>query len=350
MSAALGLSTANFEVLGIISRMRKFVFALILLLGVAFVIGRFAEVQAIAETLQKGDWRFLGLALIIEAAWLLNVAASYRYIYRAMGVHENIENLFLTVAAANFVNVVAPTAGMGGVAIFISEARRRGYSPARVTAAGVLAVLFDYAGFLCVLGLGLAILFRRNNLTSVELIASSVIVVIATFLTAMLYLGMRSAKELGSALAWSARQINRILWPFIHRPYLSEDRAHSFAHEAAQGLREVRHSPRNLFYPAALALTNKALLISVLFLMFLAFQVPLSLGTVIAAFSIGYLFFIVSPTPAGVGFVEGALTLALGSMYIPLGAAAVIALAYRGITFWIPLAFGGIALRLLHHN
>lgn len=44
-------------------------------------------------TLQKGDGRFLLLALVIQAAWLLNVAACYRAIYRAVGVNEKIEIL-----------------------------------------------------------------------------------------------------------------------------------------------------------------------------------------------------------------------------------------------------------------
>jgi uncharacterized protein (TIRG00374 family) len=176
------------------------------------------------------------------------------------------------------------------------------------------------------------------------------LVLIAAFLAFLLYLGMRSQDQLAAVLAWLARQVNRILKPLIHRPYLSEARARAFARDASQGLREVRHSPENLFFPAALALSNKALLISILSLMFMAFDVPLSVGTLIAGFSIGYLFFIVSPTPSGIGFVEGALTLALVSMYIPLGAAAVVTLAYRGITFWVPLAVGGIALRYLHRS
>lgn len=330
--------------------MRKFLLALIILLGVVLVIGRSTELEAIFDTLRKGDWRFLFLALVVELAWLVNVAASYRAIYRAMGVNEKIGNLFLAATAANFVNVVAPTAGVGGVAVFISEARRRGYSSARATVAGVLYVLFDYAGFLCVLALGFIVLFRRNNLNAGELVASGVLIVIAAFMTTLLYLGMRSGSELAAVLAWLARLVNRLLQPFIHRPYLSEIHARAFAHDASQGLREVRHRPEDLFFPAALALSNKALLIAILYLMFMAFDVPLSIGTLVAGFSIGYLFFIVSPTPAGIGFVEGALTLALGSMYIPLGAAAVVALAYRGVTFWVPLALGGMALRYLHRN
>ncbi len=330
--------------------MRKFIFALILLFGVIFIIGRLAELQAIIDTLQSGDWRFVILALAVQAIWMLNVTASYRTIFKALGLEETFSKLLVISTAANFVNVVAPSAGIGGVAVFVSEARRQSYSTARATLAGALYVLFDYAGFLVVLALGMLVLFRRNNVTPAEIIATGVLVLVAGILATLLYLGMRSADGLGSALGWMAHVVNRLLHPFIRREYLSEIRAHEFALDAAQGLVEVHHSPENLLRPAILALSNKGLLISVLLLMFMAFQVPVSVGTLIASFSIGYLFFIVSPTPSGIGIVEGVMTLAMSSMYIPLGAAAVIALAYRGITFWIPLTFGGIALRILHHR
>jgi uncharacterized protein (TIRG00374 family) len=330
--------------------MRKLIFAVALLLCIMFVIGQLAEVQAIADTFRQGDWRFILLGLIVEIAWLVTVALSYRAIFQATGVDEKINKLILMSAAANFLNVVAPTAGMGGMAVFISGARRRGYSSGRVTVAGVLYVLFDYAGFLCVLTVGLFILIRRNNINAAELVASAILVSIAAVLTTLLYLGMRSAAALGRALAWMARQVNGLLRPFTHREYLSEARAHQFANDAAEGLRELRHNPKNLILPMALALGNKALLISILSLTFLAFQIPFSVGTIIAGFSIAYLFLIVSPTPSGIGVVEGALTIALGSLYVPLGAAAVITLAYRGITFWIPLLFGLFAFRILSHQ
>jgi uncharacterized protein (TIRG00374 family) len=165
-----------------------------------------------------------------------------------------------------------------------------------------------------------------------------------------MYLGMRSAEALGRELARTARLINRLLRPFIHREYLSEGRAYFFAHEVAEGLHEVRRSPSSLYLPLGLAIGSKIFLIIILFLMFLAFKVPASVGTLIAAWSIAYLFLIISPTPAGIGVVEGALTLALNSMFVPLGAATVLALAYRGITFWVPLLGGLIAFRWLSHH
>jgi uncharacterized protein (TIRG00374 family) len=67
----------------------------------------------------------------------------------------------------------------------------------------------------------------------------------------------------------------------------------------------------------------------------------------VGGFSIGYLFLIVSPTPSGLGIVEGMLTVALNTLRVKLDAAVLITLAYRALTFWFPLAVGGVAFRLL---
>jgi uncharacterized membrane protein YbhN (UPF0104 family) len=75
--------------------------------------------------------------------------------------------------------------------------------------------------------------------------------------------------------------------------------------------------------------------------------VPTTPGTLIASFSIAYLFLIVSPTPAGLGFVEGVLPLALTSMYVDLGQATIVTLTYRTFTFWVPLLVGMFCFRSL---
>jgi uncharacterized protein (TIRG00374 family) len=327
--------------------MRNFLFALIFFFGIVFIITRFAEVQSIVETLQKGDWRFLMLALGLEIVWLFCVAATFQKIFHAMGLEEKLKKLAVLVCAANFVNIIAPSAGVGGTAVFISELRQSGNSSGRITVASVIYILYDYAAFLCVLTLGFIVLFRRNNLTATDITAAMILIAIAGFLVTLLYLGTRSAKKLGSTLAWLSKLVNKILYPFLHKPYLQEHRAYEFAEEAAEGL-VAMHKDRNyLLTPLLLTLFSKAILIFILFLTFMAFEVPYSLGTIIAAFSLGYLFIIVSPTPAGIGIVEGVLTLTLTSFYIPLGESAVVALAYRGVTFWFPLLLGFIAFRLL---
>ena len=216
------------------------------------------------------------------------------------------------------------------------------------TVASAMFVLFDYAGFLMVLALGLIVLFRRDKLQVTELAASGVLLIIALTIASLLYLGMYSEQKLGQFLAWGGTLVNTIVHPFQRdktKKYLEIDRAYTFAQDISEGMFELRGKPRELIVPILLALNSKVLLIIVLFFVFLAFGVPPSLGTLIAGFSIAFLFMIVSPSPSGVGFVEGALTLTLASFYIPLSDAAVIAIAYRGVTFWLPLLFGMIAIR-----
>jgi uncharacterized protein (TIRG00374 family) len=156
---------------------------------------------------------------------------------------------------------------------------------------------------------------------------------------------MRSGEKLGKALAWIGALANRITKPFLKREYFDLTRAQEFGIDAAEGLRHARKSPGDLWLPFALGLSTKALMMTILFLMFMAFNQTFSVATLIAGFSIGYLFTIVSPTPSGIGFVETAMTLTLTSLRVPLAAAALIVFGYRGFTLWLTMAYGMIAIR-----
>lgn len=327
--------------------MRRFLFAVLILLGIIFLITRFGEVQQIWETLRRGDWRFILLALFVQTLWVVNLGATYQSIYHSLGTHDHLKRLTLLALASNFANIVAPSVGMSGMAVFISQARKSALPTGKVTLAGILFVLVDYASFLFVLALGLIVLFRRNDLDPPEIIASVLLFLLAACMASMIYIGARSPTTLGKILARLAHLINRLLFPFLHRDYLSEQRAYEFTQEIAEGLEVLRSDQRNLLRPMFPGLINKFLLVLNLALIFAAFRVPISIGTVIAGFSVGYLFMIVSPTPAGIGFVEGAITLVLSSFYIPLSVAAVLAIAYRGFTFWYPLLLGFLAFRAL---
>lgn len=330
--------------------MRKFIIALILLISILFLLARLSEVEAILETLQRGNWVFISLAILLAGLWLLNISLSYQSIFRALGIEESLRVLLPLNISMFFLGIVAPSVGFSSVALLMAEARKRGFSPARAAVANSLVIEFDYFGVLSSVALGFLVLFRRNNITAIEITAAVILFLAMIIIGTLLLLGMRSAQELGKALAWLARLVNRILAPFLHHAYLSEGYARNFAHDAAEGLYDLRKHPHTLLAPAILALTNKLLLLGILTCVFLAFEVPISPGTVVAGLSISQLFLIVSPTPAGMGVVEGTLTLLLSGMYIPIEDAVVITLAYRGITFWIPLMLGMLAFQFIFHR
>jgi uncharacterized protein (TIRG00374 family) len=325
--------------------MRKFLIAVAILFGIYFVLTRLANVRQVVATLQHGDWRWLALAILVHLTWMVNFGATFRAIYRLLGMEEDVLRLMMVTATANFFTVVTPSAGMGGIAVFMTEARERKLPAGRVTAAAALFVLYDYLGALIVLALGLIVLIRRQQLDAADIGASIILALYALALAVVLYLGTRADARLGNLLAWAGRGINRALRPFLHHDYLDIRRAHGFAHDISDGLQNARQSPGALMLPAALSLNGKALMICMLFLMFMAFGIPFSVGTLIAGFSIAFLFTIVSPTPSGIGIVEGVMTLALNSLHVPLAPAAVITLAYRGYTIWLTLIYGLIAIR-----
>lgn len=327
--------------------MRRVIYLAIAGLAVLFVANRWSEILEIIETVQRASPVWLAVAAGLQAVWLLNVAASLRAIYRLLGLDEDFGHLIHVAAAAHFVGVVTPSMGMGGMAVFVVDGQRRNLPSGRVTAGVALYILYDYLAFLVVLALGLLILLQNHKLHPAAIAASVIFACGALILGTLVLAGMRSTDRLRDILTWLGGIANRVLRPFTGRDYFDLLRARTFAKEVGLGLQRVRGSRGRLLYPAALAMSNKAILISILFFVLFAFAQSFQVSTLVAVFSIGYLFQIVSPTPSGVGFVEGAMTIGMNSLGIPLGAAAVVALTYRGITFWLPLLYGMVAFRMV---
>lgn len=328
--------------------MRKIFIVVVFFLGVIVVALSFGELETTLETLQRARLRYFLLAMLIQMLWFIAIGWMYQSIFHLLGMHEGVLTLSRIATAANFINVVAPTAGAGGVALFSAEARRRGHPTGKATVAAALFLLLDQAAFLVILALGLFILFRRNHLEAGEISASLFLFLIASCYAFVLYLGYRSAEKLGNLLAKVARGINRFVKFFGRDGYLSEERAHEFAREISDGFSGLTEKPSGLLRPILWGIFGKILLMLILICSFLSFGVPFSMDTIVAGFSMAYLFLIVSPTPSGIGVVEGLMPLALASLNVRWSQAVVITLVYRTITFWFPFGIGVWAFRSLH--
>ncbi len=328
--------------------MKKLILVVILFLGIGVVAISFSELETILFTLRKAHLAFFILGIFIQLTWFITTARMYQSIFHLLGVHEGILTLSRIATAANFINVVAPTAGVGGVALFASEARRRGHPAGKVTVAAALFLLLDQAAFLVILALGLIVLVRRNDLDAGEISASFILLCIAVTYASVLYLGYRSEEKLGRVLAKMVRLINRVVNFFRKEDYLSEARAYEYAHEISEGFAGLTEKPSSLIRPVLWGIFNKGLLMLILMCAFLSFEVPFSAGTIIAGFSLAYLFLIVSPTPSGIGVVEGLMPIALASLNVNWSQAVVITLTYRTVTFWVPFGVGAWAFRSLH--
>lgn len=326
--------------------MRKILLVLVGLLTLAFIIFSFAELQSIRAALAGGNPLFLTGALLVEILCLVNTSAAFGALYRLVGLSESRSRLFLMATAANFVSLIAPSGGASGIAVFLDGARSRSLPTARVLVVGVLYVMYEYASLLCIMIPGFAVLMLRKELNAAEMIAGLILLLLMLGAGTLLYLGYRSSERLGKHLAWLSRLLNRIL----AREVLSAEKAHAFAADVAEGISSVRGSGRTLLWPLLFTLNNKAVLLCVLALSFLALNTPFTLDVLVGSFTISYLFLYISPTPSGVGFVEGVLPAALNAMGVPWTQAVLITLAFRAITVWFPMALGAVSFRALQRQ
>jgi uncharacterized protein (TIRG00374 family) len=330
--------------------MRKFVLVLVGLLTLAFIVFGLAELQSIRSALAGSNLVFLTGALLFEMLCLLNGSALFGALYRLVGLSETRSRLFLMATAAGFVNLIAPSGGASGMAVFLDSARERNQPAARVVVVGILYVIYEYASLFCIMVPGFAVLILRRELNTAEVIAAGMLVLMALAVGAVPFLAYHSSERLGRVLAWLSRLMNRMLRSILHRELLSEQKAHTFSVDVAEGIAGIRGSGRSLVWPLLFTLNNKALLLCVLAFSFLALNTPFTIDLLLGAFSISYLFLYVSLTPSGIGIVEGVLPAALNAFGIPWTQAVLITLAFRGITVWFPLALGALAFRQLQRQ
>jgi uncharacterized membrane protein YbhN (UPF0104 family) len=109
--------------------MRPLILGIILFLGVLFVINHFTETEALIEIIASSQWQFFLLAVAFGVAWIIAYAATYWAVFRAMGVKRRLLPFVPLSVAANFMNIIAPSVGISGMVVLISDARRNRASP-----------------------------------------------------------------------------------------------------------------------------------------------------------------------------------------------------------------------------
>jgi uncharacterized protein (TIRG00374 family) len=330
--------------------MRKIIPWVVGAMGVAFVVFSITEIESIIAAVKTGNMAFLLLAFALEFVVLINNAANYWTLYRLVGLEESLRRVFMLSTSSSFINMIAPSGGIGGMAVFIDTARQRGYSPAKVMVVGILYVIYEYLSLLFVVALGFVALIHRGNLTTGEIIAAVILLFFTIAFTLVLYFGYRSTKQLGEFLFKAANWINDRLRKMLHRDLIQAEKAHILASDIAEGVTALRGKKKGLVAPMLYALSNKALLIGLLTTIFLALKVPFSSGTIVAGYSISQLFFYISPTPAGVGFVEGIFPVTLKALLVPFAQAVLITLIYRGITVWLAFIVGFLSFQRLQRE
>ena len=317
-------------------------------LAVAFVwlvVSHFTEVKKLANTLAQGQWQWVLAAALLQVIYYLTFSATYQSAFYALGIKRKVLELVPVTLGSLFINVVAPTASTAGAALFVDDAARRGHSPARAATATMLQLVADYSAFLMVLAAGMTILFIDHDLQTYEIVGAIILLLLDVTLIGVLLLGVWWPKLVESLLRRIQAIVNRIGSWFKRPNLLDTDWAYTNAAELTDASQAVAEYPARLVRLLLVMLAAYAIDIFSLYVLFRAFGQTIGLGALLAGFAMGILFWVVSPIPQGIGLVEGVMTLTYTSLGVPTDTAAIVSLAFRGLTFWLPLVLGFVLIQ-----
>jgi glycosyltransferase 2 family protein len=280
--------------------------------AVHLLLPQVGELQQTLGALQGARWTWLAVGLVLSAASYLAAAVAQ---VGAVDPPLALGRTTLVQVASSFANRLTP-ASLGGIGLNVRYLQRAGMDrPAAVAAVAVNAT----AGVLVhVLGLLVAaFLVGHTKLHTVQIPRGWPVLV---------------ALAAGGLALWSPLGRRRLVLPALRA-----------GRELVGVLRRPGKAAQLLGGSAGVTLSYALALAGCL----AAFGAHLPLASTVAVYLAGAAVASVSPTPGGLGAMEAALVAGLTAVGAPTGPAVAGVLAFRLLTFWLPILPGWVAYRTL---
>lgn len=325
----------------------KVLWIVVSVIFIVVLVKQFGKLSTAIETLSHGTWYFLLAVIAIQAIGIVNRGAFYWSLYEFFSIKEDLRRMTILSLSSNFINLTAPSGGLAGLAIFVSEAEHHGMTKSKSTFINLFGYFLIYALFILVLLFGLFYLLFNHQLQTYQLVSASVVFGMILLLLFIMIISIEEAARLKKLLKFFAAIINFILRILQGKKFLIK---HSDVHIASSEINDcldvVEKNWKGLWLPAFHVILMEIIDLLTLYYLFLAFHYPIYPGILITVYAISVLFSLVSVTPAGVGIVEAAMILVLTNLKVPVELATIVVVGYRLITFWIPFALGYFSFKI----
>lgn len=311
---------------------RKAIYWALIALFAIYVVREWETLKEVGSILVSGIWYWMVLAILLQAVHFMLHSTALREGMGSVGIDRKRRDMIPVILASLAVNVAAPTMNVSGAAFTVEEARKKGFPPVSALAGMIITVLSDGIVFLLGSFLVVFLLFWNQELTPSVLLGVLIFASIVLALTGLAFLFWKKPQT----LSW----IFRIAGKEREKSWKAE-------WEKFVGTAFPLHKIRNVFGYEVLSHSVKVLSLGVVFLAFNSDPASLVL---ITTYIVSVLFVILSPTPMGIGFAEGGMILTMVGFGMPQSEATAIAIAFRGISFWIPLLIGSLYLHKMRET
>ena len=310
-----------------------------------FLFKQLGTLSKAVDLLSKGSWYFILAVLLIQFLSVVNRGAFYHTLYDFFGVKDSLRRLIILSLSSNFINLAAPTGGLSGMAVFISEAQRHGLSKSRSTFVNVFAYFLYYAVFVLLLLFGLFYLLFNHQIYKYQIITAAILFGMIFIILIALVAALEEAARVKKLFNFVAALMNFFTRLFGRRNIIGKADIYLASSEVSQCLKIISSKWRALWLPIFHVFLIELIDILTLYYLFLAFKFPIYPGILITTYAIGVLFTLVSITPGGIGVVEAAMIFVLTNLQVPVELSTIVIFGYRILNYWVPFGLGFIAFR-----
>jgi uncharacterized protein (TIRG00374 family) len=307
------------------------------------IITRFSGLQQLTATLASGLWYWILLSLALHMLYFIIYGGMYVLGFRIVGVESTLAQTVPVYFVSLFVNSVAPLGGTGGAAVFIDNSVRRGESGARTSVGLLLVLASDLITLWPFLAYTVWYLIQQQIFKFYSAVGVAIYLIFTGLLLVALIAARHKSQQLASLLGHIRNLTNRIGGRLGHAELLGADWVERTVRDMSSASQAIFNRPGMLVQLTAAGLILHVINVVGLYFLFLAFHQPVSPGVLIAGFSVGIVYWVISIIPQAIGAVEGIMGLIFTSAGISGPEAAAVIVTFRGMNYWIPLIIGFLA-------
>lgn len=253
-------------------------------------------------------------------------------------------HLFKVLFAGTFLNTITPGTGIGGEPIRAYYLKKKYKKPKTKFLGYTLAdKTFNLIGFLIYLAFSLIFInFVLNIALKSKLISTSAIIIIL-MVVALFVLAWRHADFKTS---WLAKKLFKI--KSIRKRFKKREKFELFLkrkiRNLALSMKEVFREKKKVYFGIGMSLLSRLFEFLAAYLIFLSLGIEVNFVAIIAVITISTLLGDISPTPGGIGIVEGSMILLYTAVGLSAASAATAALLTRVVYYFLTIGLGGLSL------
>ena len=307
-----------------------------IIVALFLIVPRLAGQAHAIELIEDATPAWLVVAVAVECVSLLFYSLLFRRLLRllkwpvTLGVALRI-NLAGLAAAHLF-----SAGGVGGAAVTYRVLQKRGMPHSLVLIAVIFQNAFAYLLLFALFAAGLAVLVLRGQ-------GGDAATIIAAAFVLLLLIGAGYGFWLlnhPSSLRRRAHQVVGWLQKRIKRLQVDPALLEEYLDGVVDGWRRLRREGWGHLKTVGLAAGYWGFDIMCLLLVMVAFHAGVAPDKAIIAYAVANVVGTFSPTPGGLGAVEGVMIALLVGFGMPSAAAVAVVLVYRLINFWLPIPAG----------